>query len=1065
MKMDRSKRTARAATQRTKTENAAGGAGSKAYRKAKAATALEIAHLATTRGLEDRAQQVGTSAEVKDSAIRADSVEQPLPMGPSFTVVRTDLIRKIVRAARKSGIVALCAPQGFGKTALLLQYVNEVRRDPGRGTAQMIDAHGALLEELLVQLDAVEQRCDQAVRPALAIDNLPAFEGQQAEECVRRLRAMRDRSFELVIACTPAARTMVHTLGDSVKINARELMVRPREYAEWSRVFSISNHLDVYGLTQGIPMLIAALQATVDGDGAAPSQLDVYIGKLYWAVLHELWRTDRDLFTVAALFVLVESGQIRDFEQAGTKIAPRTLQRLAHDYPLFGYDAASGRFACMGSDGDALLRVRSYIAKKAEALVHRAVKVQLKAGRTDQAVEMVDELLTEADAVQIAERAPMQLVLAGQAPFINRIVHELERQELACVHPALKLAVYGAALTIGDMRMARTMVGELVLAGSAGVKGINPDDWNAAREFGRMWSDCRGVVLPPAPDMALDNARSVVADALRLHRECVTKLVRTGEWTGVAERFLEKHQGPALGEARICLPRLLLTCDVMLAEALTGSFGHLDERDRTLGSLQHVLRERRLEPILCYVRLVCSIRRMLAGNAIVDEQAIVDANTMAVRTSDLDLQLLSIIFEGWQDLVTGQAASAHFRGQQALKLAGTAQPYLARAALFLERVANMRNSSYFAICEEAGSLDLAKERVCPEEAWWCALYLSAAREEAELGAWFSLHKDTILDPAFRLFARLAMSLMGERADPVRRLLPRDVLPYYLMEGEEAPAAEPLFRVLRSPAEEEEGVGHIVFRLFGGFTIERNGHVLTSTVWKRKKAVLLAARLVLAQGGLVNRQTIWDEFWPGMDYARARENLYSTISVLRRALKQHGKDGPQYIVLHGDSIGINPEYVTSDVNAFEELSRKILLGHLHLSAPKLIELCLRAEQLYAGPLFVPEKVSIDFFARTRRVMQSKFVDCMIRGINVALDEQDENAALWMAESGLQQDAHREDLLRSAMRVYDFLGRRKDVVELYGKHLQNLEMRDKGEPEPETVKLYQDIMRRYRIQNMM
>ena len=57
------------------------------------------------------------------------------------------------------------------------------------------------------------------------------------------------------------------------------------------------------------------------------------------------------------------------------------------------------------------------------------------------------------------------------------------------------------------------------------------------------------------------------------------------------------------------------------------------------------------------------------------------------------------------------------------------------------------------------------------------------------------------------------------------------------------------------------------------------------------------------------------------------------------------------------------------------------------------------------------------------------------------------------------------MRSAMHVYDELGRRKDIVELYGARMQSLEMQGKGGPEPETKRLYREIIERYRLRSIM
>lgn len=1002
---------------------------------------------------------------------RVHDAQWPLPMGPSFTVARTQLIQEMVRSVRRSGVVVLCAPSGFGKTALLLQFADEVRRDPGRGTVRVVDAREAMLDELIVQLDTIERECAQVPHPVIAIDDLPAFEGDAAKEFVAHVRGMREQGVEFAIACTPLAGETVRLLSDSAKLTAKQLAVRPREFAEWSRVLAISSKLDVYKLTQGVPALVAALQATVDTMGEERQPLATATCNLYSSVLDELERADDAIRILAETLLLVGSGSLRDFAAAGTPVDMSCLQRLVHDYPVFGYDAATNSFACMGADEGVLQPIGKRIAKGMPQIVRRAVRIQVRAGRAGRAVELLDRFLSPADALHVLSHDPMRFVLSGQAPFINRIIggsKGLEEQTNA--DPNLELAVYGAALISGDMRLARTLAGTFAIQAEGLASHVDRHDWEVARALGSLWSSCRGVGLPEVsgfPPLSPGSCQD--AEALALHERCFRGLIEQGTWTGEVERFLERRVGkpfPLASDSVACgidIPNLLLTCDALLAEALTGVLGRIDERDSALAALVEPLREQRLLPILNHVRLVCSVRRLLSGTPLVDEQAVVDANTLAVRTSDLSLQLFSTIIEGWQDLTVNQAGSARFRGQQAARLADARHPFLARGAFFLERVASLRSISQLAIREEAGAIDLNRRDVDAEDAWACALYLSAAHCDAELTAWCSLQKDTLFTPSFRLFARLALSAMGEKADALRRMLPRPMLPYYILDVGVVPA--PLFDEPDRAAKQEEAVGHITFRMLGGFSIERNGHIITSNIWKRKKTGMLAARLALAQGGLVDRQVLYDEFWPEMDYKHARENLYATVSMLRHSLGENGKDGPQYIVLQGGSIGVNPEFISSDVQFFEKLARIVLLGHVQLSAPKTIELCLRIEQLYTGPLFVPTDGVTTYFQRMKHVLQSKFIDCMVRGIDVALAEEDLTSALWMAEAGLQQDATREDLMRSAMHVYDELGRRKDIVELYGARMQSLEMQGKGGPEPETKRLYREIIERYRLRSIM
>lgn len=163
-----------------------------------------------------------------------------------------------------------------------------------------------------------------------------------------------------------------------------------------------------------------------------------------------------------------------------------------------------------------------------------------------------------------------------------------------------------------------------------------------------------------------------------------------------------------------------------------------------------------------------------------------------------------------------------------------------------------------------------------------------------------------------------------------------------------------------------------------------------------------------------------------------------------------------MLIQNECIGLNGDYVKTDVRLFDQLSREILGNRMGARGPHLVELCLKVEQLYAGPLYVPIGCNPTFFTRMRHIMQSKYIDCMIRGANAALEENDLQSAIWLVESGLRQETAREDMVRCAMRVYGAAGRRRDVVELYSGHMHHLREQVQGVPEPETRRLYERLV---------
>ena len=78
-----------------------------------------------------------------------------MPTGGGYMVRRDRLMNELIVKGRKAGIVLLYAPDGFGKTSVLLQYVQEVKSDPTRGPVRIIEADRAIGRELFMQLEVV----------------------------------------------------------------------------------------------------------------------------------------------------------------------------------------------------------------------------------------------------------------------------------------------------------------------------------------------------------------------------------------------------------------------------------------------------------------------------------------------------------------------------------------------------------------------------------------------------------------------------------------------------------------------------------------------------------------------------------------------------------------------------------------------------------------------------------------------------------------------------------------------------------------------------------------------
>ena len=975
-----------------------------------------------------------------------------MPLGSSYTVRRDRLMNELIAKGRKAGIVVLYAPDGFGKTSVLLQYAQEVKNDPTRGPVRIIEADRAIGREVFMQLEVVTEELKDKPHSLIAIDNVPNLSQGETEELIDRIRSLRAMGVGVFMSCRPSNRQLIHGLGDSIKVNAQMLKVHAYEYSAWASAFSISTSLDFYQLTQGVPELVSAMQSGLYGQGDVAQMLENEIVNIYGAALVDLASLENNaLFSVACLMVLMGEGNISELEACGVRLSAIDQSYLVRDYPIFGVDPADRSFTCLGTEDNARLRLRKLVAEIRPELVVRAARILIKAGRCDTAMDLADAFLDRSAVLELAGQYGVDLALTGHGGDVCRAAlgkNEADGQASEPT-PDEALGIYLAAVSVSNTKLARYMASIIERAGEQAICELDPVSWKVAHAFTAACYGDGGLGLPASHATLESEASCAALDMLSAHVEIkhgLTERAKGGEILA----------GLKTGKAYDCeldIAGTFVRADRMLTELFDGSYAGTDERDDEMALTLEALEARGIRALAIWVRMVLSARRLFAGMPVTDEQAFNELDRFAVRVRDNQVQLFGLILEGWQSLAEGRPVNAKFRAVQVLRLAEESIGYIRDNALLLERAAYLRNTSMVSVREEAELLDLSRTQVGGAEAWMVALHLASAGRDSDLAAWMSMNRPGILDPSYRLFARLAMHCLGEPAARIRKKLPVRELSRYSLRDDFEGEGERLFQA--GDAEGVDVIGHIEIRMFGAFRAERDGFPITDKMWRRKKAATLAERLALGMDALVDRETLAMELWPHAEFNSARNNLYSTISRLRSALGPT-PDGKSCVLIQNECIGLNGDYVKTDVRLFDQISREVLGNRTGARGPHLIELCLKIEQLYAGPLYVPNGCNPTYFLRMRRIMESKYIDCMIRGANAALEENDLQSAVWLVESGLRQETAREDMVRCAMRVYGAAGRRRDIVELYSGHMHHLREQVNGVPEPETRRLYERLV---------
>ena len=975
-----------------------------------------------------------------------------MPLGSSYTVRRDRLMNELIAKGRKAGIVVLYAPDGFGKTSVLLQYTQEVKSDPTRGPVRIIEADRAIGREVFMQLEVVTDELKDKPHSLIAIDNVPNLSQSETEELIDRIRSLRAMGVGVFLSCRPSNRQLIHGLGDSIKVNAQMLKVHAYEYSAWASAFSISTSLDFYQLTQGVPELVSAMQSGLYGQGDVAQMLENEIVNIYGAALVDLASLENNaLFSVACLMVLMGEGNISELEACGVRLSAIDQSYLVRDYPIFGVDPVDRSFTCLGTEDNARLRLRKLVAEIRPELVVRAARILIKAGRCDTAMDLADAFLDRSAVLELAGQYGVDLALTGHGGDICRAALGKTEADGRASEPTPDeaLGIYLAAVSVSNTKLARYMASIIEHAGEQAICELDSVSWKVAHAFTAACYGDSGLGLPASHTALGSEASCAALDMLSAHVEIkhgLTERAKGGE-------ILAGLKTDKAYDCELDIAGTFVRADRMLTELFDGSYAGTDERDDEMALTLEALEARGIRALAIWVRMVLSARRLLAGMPVTDEQAFNELDRFAVRVRDNQVQLFGLILEGWQSLAEGRPVNAKFRAVQVLRLAEESIGYIRDNALLLERAAYLRNTSMVSVREEAELLDLSRTQVGGAEAWMVALHLASAGRDSDLAAWMSMNRPGILDPSYRLFARLAMHCLGEPAARIRKKLPVRELSRYSLRDDFEGEGERLFQA--GDAEGVDVIGHIEIRMFGAFRAERDGFPITDKMWRRKKAATLAERLALGMDALVDRETLAMELWPHAEFNSARNNLYSTISRLRSALGPT-PDGKSCVLIQNECIGLNGDYVKTDVRLFDQISREVLGNRTGARGPHLIELCLKIEQLYAGPLYVPNGCNPTYFLRMRRIMESKYIDCMIRGANAALEENDLQSAVWLVESGLRQETAREDMVRCAMCVYGAAGRRRDIVELYSGHMHHLREQVNGVPEPETRRLYERLV---------
>ena len=237
---------------------------------------------------------------------------------------------------------------------------------------------------------------------------------------------------------------------------------------------------------------------------------------------------------------------------------------------------------------------------------------------------------------------------------------------------------------------------------------------------------------------------------------------------------------------------------------------------------------------------------------------------------------------------------------------------------------------------------------------------------------------------------------------------------------------------------------LVLSLLGGFRVRLESG--PSVAVPTKKARALLAYLACSPLERHARDMLATLFWAETSQSHARHSLRQTLCLLREALRVSGS---AILRSHADTIFLDAAALVVDVVEFERLARQ--------GTPQALR---DAVTLYRGNLLAGVAVGDQAFEEWLRAERERLhelaLEVFARLLAVQSAAGSTEAAIQSGLRLLALDPLQEPVYRTLMRLYARVGRPGAVLRQYRSCVNALG--ELGlEPEPETTKLFQELVR--------
>ncbi len=220
-------------------------------------------------------------------------------------------------------------------------------------------------------------------------------------------------------------------------------------------------------------------------------------------------------------------------------------------------------------------------------------------------------------------------------------------------------------------------------------------------------------------------------------------------------------------------------------------------------------------------------------------------------------------------------------------------------------------------------------------------------------------------------------------------------------------------------------------------------------WRLRKAKSLIKLLALAPDRRMHREQAGELLWPDRSADSAANNLHQALYIARRALETAGADALESLALRDDMLVLSEERpVEVDAVRFEEAA-------VAARAAGTIEAYRDAMSLYGGDL-LPEDRYEDWTANRREALRELHLALRLELAERHAGSGEVASAVETLQRAVVDDPRHEEANRRLMRLFAEMGRRQQALVHYQQLRQTLRREYEADPDPETRRLFQDIL---------